>query len=251
MKQQFDNENAIQMFAKSKSNLHSLPQLALFPDYQKNCKCIREIAIFPKSSSDPHKMTFSRLYSEAFQPPVIDKMEQMLEFAINLLRERQLEDTFYLSLVCEPYAFYNEVKGKYEPTKGAFKSADEMVHVYLNLLQAYPQIKVLKNPFRTEDWHAWLKLQETIKKLDSRLLVEICASSDALNTGSVLRLSPSPSISELAHLLNQTSQSHGERDKMHPFGVSNIISFDGTFAAQTSCCFLLDIAEAILWVKCE
>ncbi|VDK21097.1 unnamed protein product [Taenia asiatica] len=178
-------------------------------------------------------------------------MEQMLEFAINLLRERQLEDTFYLSLVCEPYAFYNEVKGKYELTKGAFKSADEMVHVYVNLLQAYPQIKVLTNPFRTEDWHAWLKLQETVKNLDSCLLVEICASSDALDTGSVLRLSPSPNISEMAHLLNRTSHSLGESDRMHPFEVSNIISFDGTFAAQTSCCFLLDIVEAILWVKCE
>lgn len=126
-----------------------------------------------------------------------------------------------------------------------------MVHVYVNLLKAYPQIKILTNPFRTEDWQAWLKLQETIQNLDNCPPIEICASSDAMDTESVLRLSPSPSISEMAHLLNRTSHSLDESDRKHTFGVSNIVSFDGAFGAQTSCCFLLDIAEAILWVKCE
>nr|AVI57698.1 enolase 4 [Taenia crassiceps] len=251
MRQQYDDENVIQMYIDSKSSLYGLPQLALIPEYQKNCKCIREILVFPRIPSNSYKVIFSRLYSEAFQPPVADKMEQMLDFAISFLRERNLENTFYLTLVCEPYAFYNEVKGKYEPTKGAFKSASEMVHVYANLLQAYPHIKILTNPFRTEDWHAWLKLQETIKNLDNCHFVEICASSDALDTGLVLRLSPSPSISEMAYLVNRTSNNLDESDRKHTFGISNIIGIDGTFGAQTSCCFLLDIAEAILWVKCE
>ncbi|VDD81739.1 unnamed protein product [Mesocestoides corti] len=229
----------------------AVPLLAVLTVGQGKCKCIQEVAVFPKTrppSSEEATDTFSKLYFEKLEPPIIDRPEQAIEFVLDLLQQRDVEGEFSIAVVCEPYAHFNETRGKYEPTKGAFKSAQEMVAVYVGLLSAYPQVRMLTNPFRTEDTDAWFGLQQCLVENDA--LVKLCSSSRAWRVDSGFRLTSAPTISELARLLHGTSPSNEESVERRSFDASDVIGLNA-FEVQTDCCLILDVVEAVLFAKCK
>ena len=126
-----------------------------------------------------------------------------------------------------------------------------MVTMYANLLGTYKQIKLLINPFRTEDSLAWQRLQEILETPEDTLRVKLCTSSTAWNTGESLRLPSSPGVANFAEYSNTNSQEFAENERFRPFMLSEVVSFDDIFEGNTSCCLLLDIAEAFVWVKCK
>lgn len=124
-----------------------------------------------------------------------------------------------------------------------------MVDIYLNLLRAYPQIKALTNPFRTEESKIWIKLRECLNSLEENPHVEICSTTYSWKLESGFRLSAAPTIAAMAKYFTFPPDNIENDDRMLPFAASDIISFNGAFESQTDYCVLKDIAEAVIWAK--
>ncbi|KAM3184080.1 hypothetical protein ACTXT7_009108 [Hymenolepis weldensis] len=140
-------------------------------------------------------------------------------------------------------------RGKYELCKGTFKTADEMVDIYLGLTRSYPQIKRIVDPFRTEESKAWMKLNESLKSLEEDLRAEIGSSTYSWKVESGYRLSSAPAISTMVSFMSSPPGKIEDDDRLQPFLASSIILFNGAIKSQTECIVLKDIAGAMIWVK--
>ncbi|NWH21120.1 ENO4 Enolase, partial [Grus americana] len=61
----------------------------------------------------------------------------------------------YLAMNCAAHELMDYVKGKYEILTGTFKSPDEMVDMYVELINKFPFIIALIDPLRKEDRQQW------------------------------------------------------------------------------------------------
>ncbi|XP_076982260.1 enolase 4 isoform X3 [Tamandua tetradactyla] len=68
-----------------------------------------------------------------------------LELGINL----------HLAINCAAHELMDYSKGKYEVMMGTYKNATEMVDLYVDLINKYPSIIALIDPFRKEDSEQW------------------------------------------------------------------------------------------------
>ncbi|NWH70610.1 ENO4 Enolase, partial [Piaya cayana] len=64
----------------------------------------------------------------------------------------------YLAINCAAHELMDYVKGKYKILTGTFKSPDEMVDVYVELINKFPFIIALIDPLRKEDRQQWNKI---------------------------------------------------------------------------------------------
>ncbi|NXY45217.1 ENO4 Enolase, partial [Ceuthmochares aereus] len=64
----------------------------------------------------------------------------------------------YLAINCAAHELMDYVKGKYEILTGTFKSPDEMVDMYVELIDKFPFIIALIDPLRKEDRQQWNKI---------------------------------------------------------------------------------------------
>ncbi|KAM7533697.1 hypothetical protein Aperf_G00000120205 [Anoplocephala perfoliata] len=252
LKQRHGSESTMQTAEPTKFCSHTTPQLILISGNQEKCKILKEVSVFPNSraeSSETAIERFAKLHSEKIEVPTIDKIDRAVEYAVKFLQDRETGELFSVAVEFQPYAAYNETKGKYELSKGTYKTADEMVETYLSLLRTYPQIKVLTNPFRTEESKIWMRFRECLNSLEENPQVEIGSSTYSWELESGFRLSAAPPIPTMAKLLTSPSENIEDDDRMHPLAASDIISFDGAFEIQTDFCVLKDIAEAVIWAK--
>ncbi|NXA22730.1 ENO4 Enolase, partial [Ibidorhyncha struthersii] len=67
----------------------------------------------------------------------------------------ELGTDMYLAINCAAHELMDYVKGKYEILTGMFKSPDEMVDMYVELLNKFPFIIALIDPLRKEDRQQW------------------------------------------------------------------------------------------------
>ncbi|XP_021253981.1 enolase 4 isoform X3 [Numida meleagris] len=67
----------------------------------------------------------------------------------------ELGTDMYLAINCAAHELMDYVKGKYEILTGTFKSPDEMVDVYVELVNKFPSIIALVDPLRKEDRQQW------------------------------------------------------------------------------------------------
>ncbi|XP_051473771.1 LOW QUALITY PROTEIN: enolase 4 [Apus apus] len=70
----------------------------------------------------------------------------------------QLGTDMYLAINCAAHELMDYVKGKYETLTGTFKSPDEMVDMYVELINKFPFIIALIDPLRKEDQQQWNKI---------------------------------------------------------------------------------------------
>ncbi|NXJ01313.1 ENO4 Enolase, partial [Psophia crepitans] len=61
----------------------------------------------------------------------------------------------YLAINCAAHELMDYVKGKYEILTGTFRSPDEMVDMYVELINKFPFIIALIDPLRKEDRQQW------------------------------------------------------------------------------------------------
>ncbi|VUZ40012.1 unnamed protein product [Hymenolepis diminuta] len=236
----------------AKSNSPAIPQLVIISGNHDKCKLIKEIAIFPTAVGENLKMLLEmipKLRTEKIGAANFDRIEQALQFVIQFLKDRKLDACFSISIECQPYAAYNEKRGKYELSKGSFKTADEMVDIYLSLTRSYPQIKRIVDPFRTEESKAWMKLNESLKSLEGDSQVEIGSSTYSWKVESGYRLSSAPAISTMMSFMSSPPGKINDDDRLQPFLASSITSFNGVIEPQTECIVLKDIAGAMIWIK--
>ncbi|KFW08875.1 Enolase-like ENO4, partial [Fulmarus glacialis] len=67
----------------------------------------------------------------------------------------ELGTDMYLAINCAAHELMDYVKGKYEILTGTFKSPDEMVDIYVELINKFPFIIGLIDPLRKEDRQQW------------------------------------------------------------------------------------------------
>ncbi|KAM6184617.1 enolase 4 [Rhynchocyon petersi] len=67
----------------------------------------------------------------------------------------ELGTNLHLAINCAAHELMDYSKGKYEVVTGTFKSAAEMVDLYVDLINKYPSIIALIDPFRKEDPEQW------------------------------------------------------------------------------------------------
>ncbi|XP_064922978.1 enolase 4 isoform X2 [Columba livia] len=67
----------------------------------------------------------------------------------------ELGTDMYLAINCAAHGLMDYVKGKYEILTGTFKSPDEMVDMYVELINNFPFIIALIDPLRKEDREQW------------------------------------------------------------------------------------------------
>ncbi|KFQ92281.1 Enolase-like ENO4, partial [Nipponia nippon] len=67
----------------------------------------------------------------------------------------ELGTDMYLAINCAAHELMDYAKGKYEILTGMFKSPDEMVDMYVELINKFPFIIALIDPLRKEDRQQW------------------------------------------------------------------------------------------------
>ncbi|XP_040530749.1 enolase 4 isoform X3 [Gallus gallus] len=67
----------------------------------------------------------------------------------------ELGTDMYLAINCAAHELMDYVKGKYEILTGTFRSPDEMVDMYVELVNKFPSIIALVDPLRKEDRQQW------------------------------------------------------------------------------------------------
>ncbi|XP_042674825.1 enolase 4 isoform X2 [Centrocercus urophasianus] len=70
----------------------------------------------------------------------------------------ELGKDLYLAINCAAHELMDYVKGKYEILTGTFRSPDEMVDTYVELVNKFPSIIALVDPLRKEDRQQWNNL---------------------------------------------------------------------------------------------
>uniref|UniRef100_A0A8B9NKN3 Enolase 4 n=1 Tax=Accipiter nisus TaxID=211598 RepID=A0A8B9NKN3_9AVES len=86
-----------------------------------------------------------------------DNLEQpllLMQTACNNLG-LELGTDMHLAINCAAHELMDYVKGKYEVLTGTFKSPDEMVDMYVELINKFPFIIALIDPLRKEDRQQW------------------------------------------------------------------------------------------------
>uniref|UniRef100_A0A803YKL3 phosphopyruvate hydratase n=1 Tax=Meleagris gallopavo TaxID=9103 RepID=A0A803YKL3_MELGA len=70
----------------------------------------------------------------------------------------ELGKDMYLAINCAAHELMDYVKGKYEILTGTFRSPDEMVDTYVELVNKFPSVIALVDPLRKEDRQQWNNL---------------------------------------------------------------------------------------------
>ncbi|KAL1787940.1 enolase 4 [Sigmodon hispidus] len=86
-----------------------------------------------------------------------DTMEQPLLLIQGICSNLGLDlgISLHLAINCAAHELMDYSKGKYEVMAGTYKSAAEMVDLYMDLINKYPSIIALIDPFRKEDSEQW------------------------------------------------------------------------------------------------
>ncbi|NWS55298.1 ENO4 Enolase, partial [Chunga burmeisteri] len=86
-----------------------------------------------------------------------DNLEQLLLLIQTACNNMGLElgTDMYLAINCAAHELMDYVKGKYEILTGTFRSPDEMVGMYVELINKFPFIIALIDPLRKEDRQQW------------------------------------------------------------------------------------------------
>ncbi|NXH22538.1 ENO4 Enolase, partial [Bucco capensis] len=89
-----------------------------------------------------------------------DNLEQpllLMQTACNNI-DLELGTDMYLAINCAAHELMDYVKGKYEILTGTFKSPEEMVDMYVELINKFPFVIALIDPLRKEDKQQWSKI---------------------------------------------------------------------------------------------
>ncbi|XP_068115498.1 enolase 4 [Hyperolius riggenbachi] len=134
-----------------------------------------------------------------------DRVEQPLDLIREACEELGLAlgTDVYLAINCAAHELMDYNKGKYEVLSGAWKSPEEMVDLYVDLISRYPAVTALVDPLRKEDSSQWETLAKALG--DRCYIITDVASRSVSNLlqGGIL---PASSGAVLKHA-NQTTVS--------------------------------------------
>ncbi|XP_046850265.1 enolase 2-like isoform X2 [Xenia sp. Carnegie-2017] len=97
--------------------------------------------------------------------PSIDRPEQSLDLlrdAITTAGYSYEDDVIVAIRICSQ-DIYDKDKQKYEICLNTLKTSEEIMNVYFDLCQRYPEIKILVDPFISQDAQSYSQLSERLK----------------------------------------------------------------------------------------
>lgn len=74
----------------------------------------------------------------------------------------------FIALDAAASEFYNKDQKKYEPEKGVFKTGEEMIQYWSDLIDAHPYIISIEDPLDEKDYPTWIKMNE---ELGERIMI--------------------------------------------------------------------------------
>ncbi|KAG8538076.1 hypothetical protein GDO81_023340 [Engystomops pustulosus] len=103
-------------------------------------------------------------------------------------------------------------KGRYEIISGVWKSPDEMVDLYVDVVNKHPAIVALLDPFRKEDREQWEALGKAVGS-KCYLIADVASRSGSAPTcsGPILRLTNETTVTDL---LEAVQPMEGKRGSM-------------------------------------
>ncbi|NXF29780.1 ENO4 Enolase, partial [Nyctibius bracteatus] len=130
----------------------------------------------------------------------------------------ELGTDMYLALNCAAHELMDYAKGKYEILTGTFKSPEEMVDMYVELINKFPFIIALIDPLRKEDRQQWSNICDALGSKcyliaeDAATYISKLKSDQNINiptcSGVVLKYINQTKVSDLIEL---TGLLHGQR----------------------------------------
>ncbi|CAN2390611.1 Enolase family member 4, partial [Pristimantis euphronides] len=111
----------------------------------------------------------------------------------------------YLAINCAAHELMDYNKARYEVISGIWKTPDELVHLYVDLINRHSAIVALLDPLRKEDRQQWETLGKAVGSrcylmadVASRSVSDLLQGSKAPNcSGHVLRLTNETTVSDL------------------------------------------------------
>lgn len=135
-----------------------------------------------------------------------DRQDQPLELIRDACEQLGLElgTNMYLAINCAAHELMDYNKGRYEVVSGTWKSPDEMVDLYVDLINRHA-IMVLLDPLRKEDRQQWETLRKAVSSrcylmadVASRPVTELLQGSNApICSSPILKLTNDTTVSDL------------------------------------------------------
>ncbi|XP_073537368.1 enolase 4 [Phyllobates terribilis] len=136
-----------------------------------------------------------------------DRLDQPLELIRDACGRLGLEPgtDLYFAINCAAHELMDYNRGRYEVVSGTWKSPDEMVDLYVDLINSHAAIIALLDPFRREDRPQWEALGKAVGSrcylladMALRSVSDLLQGSDApVCSGHVLTLANETTVSDL------------------------------------------------------
>ncbi|XP_069835789.1 enolase 4 isoform X2 [Dendropsophus ebraccatus] len=136
-----------------------------------------------------------------------ERPDQPLELIQDACEQLGLElgTNMYLAINCAAHELMDYNKGRYEVASGTWKSPDEMVDLYVDIIGRHSAIIALLDPFRREDRQQWEALGKAVGSrcylmadVASRSVSDLLWGSNApVCSGPILRLTNETTVSDL------------------------------------------------------
>lgn len=145
-----------------------------------------------------------------------DTLEQPLQLIQGICTNLGLElgTNLHLAINCAAHELMDYSKGKYEVMTGTYKNTAEMMDLYVDLINKFPSIIALIDPFRKEDSEQWDSIYQT---LGSRCYIIAGAASKSISklledgnisnpksSGLIIRHTNQTTMSDLVAITNLT-----------------------------------------------
>ncbi|XP_071985621.1 enolase 4 isoform X2 [Engystomops pustulosus] len=129
-----------------------------------------------------------------------ERLEQPLELVREACAALELElgRDVCLFINCAAHEIMDYNKGRYEIISGVWKSPDEMVDLYVDVVNKHPAIVALLDPFRKEDREQWEALGKAVGS-KCYLIADVASRSGSAPTcsGPILRLTNETTVTDL------------------------------------------------------
>ena len=97
--------------------------------------------------------------------PNLSSPEEAIEVIIQAIIESSYIPNvdIFIALDCAASEFYNIESKEYEVIEGQYYNSDDLINYYIKLIEKYPLIKSIEDPFDESDYETWIKFNLLMK----------------------------------------------------------------------------------------
>ena len=98
--------------------------------------------------------------------PNLSSPEEAIEVIIQAINDSGYIPNvdIFIALDCAASEFYNSETKKYEVIEGMYYNSNDLINYYIKLIEKYPLIKSIEDPFDESDYQSWIKFNSLMKE---------------------------------------------------------------------------------------